>query len=166
MPDFYGIDDKTKQVIADRVDAANNLSGDFDQDAAKGLIQSYEPSEAVKFAPPGIDQAIANKYGKLVTDQVKQIKDLQRLNYPQEISRRIGQAGDLANKAYRINFSNEMALRQRQQAEEGQRAAILGSLLGLGGAIAGGALGGAGGAAIGGQAGQAGGQMMKSNGGM
>jgi hypothetical protein len=148
MADFVSIDDKTRQIIKNRIAAANELSGNFDEDAAKGKIKSFEATP-VNYGNEGVSQAIANKFGKISQDKIREIQELQKLNHPRDVMKEIMGAGDLASKQYRLDKEREIAIRNRIQAEESQRAQVLGSILGVGGAFAGAYLGGLPGAAAG-----------------
>lgn len=154
MADYQPLDDQTKKDINNRVAGALSLTGDYQTDVQNGLLPKFEP-EQVNYGNEGVSGAIAKKYGKISEDHINQIKKLNEMNAPKESFNKIRGAADLASKQYRIDYQQQMAIRQRVMAEESQRAQLLGSLLGVAGVVGGAMIGGPAGAMVGGAAGQA-----------
>ena len=128
------------------------MSGDYQTDKSKGLVKDFEPTP-VNYGNEGVSGAISNKFNQRYKEDIVNIKQLNELDYPRVAMKKNMGAADLANKQYRFDYKQQMAIRQRIMAEESQRAQLMGSLLGLGGAIVGGIVAGPPESAVGGQAG-------------
>jgi len=165
VADYATLDESTRQIINDRADSALNLSGNYDEDIAQGKLPGLTKPAETNYNRLGLDSAIANKYSKIASDEVGRIQKLNRLNAPAAGMRKILSAADLADKQYRFDLQQEMAAKQRRMAEESQRAQLVGSLLGVGGMIAGYGLAGPAGGMVGGAVGNAAGNMGRNGGG-
>lgn len=148
------IDEQTRQIVKDRINSALSLSGDYEDNIASGKIKEFKPTE-VNYGNEGVQGAISNKFNKITSDEVNRIKQLNKLNAPQESFKQLSSAATLGGKQYQIDQQRELAIRQRRMAEESQRAQLLGTMLGVAGTVAGGIYGGPMGAAAGGAAGNA-----------
>ena len=135
------LDDGTRAAIQDRVQAAQQLSGNQEEDAKKGLISNFTPV-SVNYGDAGISEAIANKYNKMAQGKIDQIKQLNKLNYAHEAMGNIRGANELEKAQIQFEQQQKMVLRKRQMAEDSQRSAILGQLLGVVGAVVGAVYGG------------------------
>ncbi len=160
MADLKNIDMNTQTALNDRMRAANELAGNFNDAESKGQVKTFQPT-AFNYGDGSANVAIQRRADKLFNDNVGKIQSIQKLEYPAEAFKKSKQAESLSIQKSKFDYARMQALRARQQQEEAQRAQLLGSVLGLGGAIAGFAAGGPMGAAAGAQLGQSTGQIIK-----
>lgn len=151
--DFYpgDLDARTRDAISDRINSALSLGDSYDDAVSSGKLPEVRQIEP-KYGSEGISSAIQNKFNKINEDRVSEIKRMNELQYPHTRMQKLTGAVDLANKQFKFDYQRQMAIRQRMMAEEAQRAQILGQLIGIGGAIAGGMIAGPAGAMVGGAA--------------
>jgi hypothetical protein len=143
--------------LRDSARAATNESalGSMSQnvDSAKGLLKGDTGFERGLGRSNPMSDAIAQKTGRSVSLADDQLKFNMQNKAKDAHFDQLIQAQDAVSKEQALNYQKAVARwKAKQQAKQG-RAALVGSVLGIGGAIAGGAMGGPGGAMAGSAAG-------------
>lgn len=157
--EWMATDDKTRDVIKNRINAANELANEY-QSGGQGLLKPFEPTK-IDLGEQAMSAAIKGRANQRYQDEIDRIRTLQQYKQPLEAMRGLKQAQGLAAKEYQLDRARQMALQKRVQDEDTQRAQVLSSLLGLGAVAGGAALGGPMGAAAGGAVAGAGQQAMQ-----
>ncbi len=152
LPEGEYVDPSLRQAVGNIANSALNAETDPDLAIKKGQLEIKTPAQY--------------SYGSALNDAV--MKRAREKFYDPNISAGVqklrhvsNQAGNLQNaannvmKIYQLDKQAEEITRQRKAAEDSQRAQVLSSVLGLGGAIAGAAIAGPAGGMAGAQAGQA-----------
>lgn len=155
------VDPNLRQAVSNVASAAMLTEDNPDAAIAKGLLKIEKPAEYSSGSP--LNEAITRRArDKFYDPQISE--GLQKMKYKTD---QIGQVNSAINNVmgiYKLDRQAEEITRQRKAAEDAQRAQVLSSVLGLGGAVAGAMLGGPAGAAVGAQAGSTIGAMgSKSN---
>lgn len=153
---FDDLDAQTRQQISDRLNSSNQLTGDYEQDQAKGLFKPMEPDSKYDFGMNAESSAIANKARQKFYDPIMEnATTQQKAGYAEQVQKKIQGAQRLAMGQLRYDNARALAAHQRVAQEEAQRAAFIGSLFQVGGTVGGAMLGGPSGAMIGSQVGGA-----------
>ena len=147
-----------RQVISDRIKATEGMTGDFEQDQAKGFFQEFKPTE-YDFGIKGQGDAIQRKAMQKFYDPViANLQTQQRADYAGKVQSQMRNAQQIALGQMRYDNARMLAARQRLAQEEAQRAAMIGSLFQVAGIGVGAMLGGPAGAAAGSQLGSVAGE--------
>lgn len=160
MADIKNLDANTQAALNDRMRGANELAGNFQDAQLKGQIKQFTPT-AFNYGGTAANSAIQRRADAAFGDNVNKIQKFQEFGYPAEAFKKSKQAEGLGIEKAKFDYARMQALRARKQQEEAQRSQLLGSILGLGGAVIGFYAGGPAGAVAGAQAGQAAGGAMK-----
>lgn len=154
-----------RQSIDSRINAVNQLSGDYEKDAGKaGGFTQLTPKQydLGQQGQQGAIQQLAQQ--KFYDPEVQRLQVMQKANYAQVTQQKMLQAQQQGVAELRYDNARALAMHQRTAMEEAQRAQLLQGVFGLGGAAAGAALGGAPGGMAGGAAGRmAGGGIADAN---
>lgn len=139
----------TRKLIADRLAASEQLTGDYEKDAQKGLFQDFKPTQ-YDFGFNAQNDAISNRAkAKFLDPVLSDLETRQRVEHSGNVQRQLKSSQGLAMGQLRYDNARAMAAQQRVAQEEAQRAAMIGSLFQVGGTIGGALVGGPKGAAIG-----------------
>lgn len=155
IPDNY-IDPQTRDLIKNRMDATNKLSGDWEKDT--GVAGGFQPYKAPDygFGESGANNAIQARANERFLDpSLQNMQALEKYNYAGQVQKKMKE--DQKNALGQLRFDNArmLAIHQRNAQEEAQRASLISSIFQIGGTIVGGVYGGPMGAAAGGAAGSA-----------
>lgn len=160
MADIQNLDSNTKRALDERIKVANELSGNFEEAEKKGQVKTFQPT-SFNYGGQAANSAIQRRADTLFKDKVEKIQSIQKLGRPMDAFQQSKTTEGLAIEKAKFDYARMQALRARRQQEEAQRAQLLGSILGLGGAIVGGMAAGPGGAVAGAQVGQSAGSAIK-----
>jgi len=150
MAQFDPLNEQTRRAIDERIAAETELTADQKYDQ-----QGVLPKENPFMNPMDVQRnAIQAKANRSFENDLAKLKTIAKFDRFEKQSKNLNRAKKFGLGALRHDEARYAALNQRRMGEEAQRAALLGSILGLVGAGAGAALGGAGGAVAGGAVGQ------------
>lgn len=158
MADYNPLDDTTRQIINNRIKSSMSMDPSYDQAIQKGQIKQIQP-EAFNYGNV-VSSAIQNRANKVFEDKQNTINEQQKANYPKTEFNNLLSAGQLGLGAQKYDETRANAMHARRVNEEAQRAQLIGTVLGTGGAIAGTYLGGPAGGAAGSAIGQGVGQSQ------
>lgn len=143
----------TRKLIGDRIQATDQLMGDWEQDLGKeGGFKAFQPQDLGfgQHQNTAI-QNVANQ--KFLDPAISQLQQMQKSEYAGNTQKQMQQTQGLGLGQLRYDNARQLAAHQRVSQEEAQRAALIGGIFGLAGVGVGAAVGGAPGAMAGGQAG-------------
>lgn len=165
------LDSNTRKFINDRMQASQQLTGDYEKDANAGFFKEFKPTD-FNFGIQAGNNAIANKAkARFYDPTIDNVLTKQKADYAQTVQKQMKSAQQFGMGQLRYDNARALAAQQRVAMEEAQRAAMIGTLFQAGGAIIGGVYGGPAGAGAGAQVGksvgdaQAGGAQSQSGGG-
>lgn len=137
------LDQQTRDLISNRINTQNNLTGDWQQDQGKvGGYQEFQPAK-YDFGQNGLNNAIQGRANERFYDPaVANIQAMNKYNYAGLQQGRMKQVQQEALGEQRYDNARVLAAHQRVAQEEAQRAQLLQGILGFGGMVAGSALAG------------------------
>lgn len=144
------IDPSLRSAVNNIANSAISRETDPDKAISKGQLQIKEPAKYSYGSP--INDAIMKKAKDKFYDP-EMDAGMQKLRYINNQANNLQNSANNIIKIYQLDKQAESIVRQRKAAEDSQRASVISSVLGLGGAVIGAAYGGAAGAAVGAQAG-------------
>lgn len=156
MENLQSLDAITRQAIDDRIKSETQLQGTPDE-----VLGGFTAESAKPFLTENdiAKSAIQSKANKLFQNDLASLQARKRMDNFEERAKNLNRTKRFGIGQLRADQTYAAAMEQRRMNEEAQRAQILTTILGIGGAAAGAVLGGMPGAAAGGAAGSAVGNM-------
>lgn len=154
LPTSPGLNPAVSKSINDRIQAANQYTGDYEKDKAAGLFKDFQ-AQKYDLGGEAANSAIAAKANaKFYDPAIEQIKTMQKANWENQVQQKMKDAQQLGLGELQYQQARYMAMAKRRAQEESQRAQMIGSLFQTGGMIGGAMIGGMPGAMAGEQAGK------------
>lgn len=148
------LDKQTRDLIKNRIDSQNSLTGNWEQDQGKAGGYEAPAQLPFDFGQKAYGNAIQEKANARFYDpQVAKTEALSKYNYAGQTQGRMKAVQQQALGQQRYDNARQLAAHQRVAQEESQRAALLQGILGIAGTGAGYALAGPVGGAVGGKIG-------------
>lgn len=157
-PEF--VDPALRQAVHNITQPVLSTPTGVEEAQAKGYLKVEEPP---KFNyGTAINEAVMRRAQQKLYDPTIS-EGLQKYRYVTNQAQKLQNASDQIMNIYKLDRQAEDIVRQRKAAEDAQRASVLSSVLGLGGAVVGAYLAGPVGAAVGSQVGNVAAQQNQPN---
>lgn len=151
------LDPSLRTAVGNIANSALGVESDPDLAMNKGMLKIEKPAEYSYGSP--LNEAVMKKAMSKFYDPTL-AEGAQKLRHVTNQAKNLQNAATNVMQIYQLDKQAQQIARQRKAAEDSQRAQVLSSVLGLGGAVAGFAVAGPGGAAAGSQLGNSAGQSL------
>lgn len=155
------VDPSMRQAVRNMTEGALTSPTDPDIAVQKGFLKIEKPPE-YSYGTPLNEAVMKRARDKFYDPAISE--GTQKLRYVTTQAQKLQNASDQIMNIYKLDKQAEEIVRQRKAAEDSQRASVLSSVLGLGGAVAGYAFAGPVGGAVGQTVGTAAAQQSSGTG--
>lgn len=145
------VDPSLRSAVSNIANSALAIESDPDIAIQKGMLKIEKPPE-YSYGTPLNEAVMKRARDKFYDPAISE--GLQKLRHVSNQAANLQNASNNVMQIYKLDKQAEAITRERKAAEDAQRAAVIGSVLGLGGAVAGFALAGPIGGMAGAQAGK------------